>query len=141
MAIRLWMLRVAGEDLANSLSLSELVSRLNSDGAAECAARVYAFVNGIWDWGNIVLGALGYIYDVHQDGEKINHVIAGVRIELDKLSFLRDRVRSALINRSDAYDYDNVVMWYIESRMIFNKIRRLLDVDREFESVLIEIGI
>ncbi|MEM2567983.1 MAG: hypothetical protein QXH20_05865 [Candidatus Bathyarchaeia archaeon] len=141
MTVRLWMIRFAGEDLANSFSLSELVSKLNSGCGSECAAKVYSFINGVLDWGNIVLDALRYVHDVHQDGDELNDVIVGVRIELDKLNFLRERVRVALINRSDVYDYDNVVMWYMEARMILNKIRRLFNVNDKFESVLVDIGI
>jgi len=139
MEARFWMIRYSGERVVDSLELQDVVNDIQSGDLVRCASRVYSWMCAVLDWGKVALEVLQGIRNAHEDGEEIVANIVGVKIELDKLEFLRKALLRYLVVGDMGVDSDRVALWYMEGRIASNAIIRLLDLDTKFVKDQVEV--
>lgn len=140
MKLKMWMLRSATVGILDALSLSKMVGLMNSDDSYAVGAVLYGWMLAVWDWMRISYDALDQVRLYCDDySDDVYERMVQVRMAREQLEFIIDAVRACVIGQNYPLDLDLIVKWYIDARMLLNKVRRLLDIPSKCEGVDIDL--
>lgn len=140
MKLKMWMLRSSAVSIGDALSLSKMIGLMNSDESHAVGAVLYGWMLAVWDWMRISREALDQVRLYCEDySDDVYERMVQVRMACEQLEFIIGAVRAYVIRNDYSVDSDLIVKFYIDARILFNKVRRLLDIPSRCEGVDIDL--